>query len=66
MANGLKDHIEDMKKRLPPGTELHFVMDQSLYVKEAIVSLFQALGGGWFLDREPIVRPLDVGPNSKS
>lgn len=33
---------------------------------QAIVSLFQALGGGWFLDREPIARPLDVGPNSKS
>jgi outer membrane protein, multidrug efflux system len=26
---------------------------------QAIVSLFQALGGGWFLDREPIARPLD-------
>jgi multidrug efflux pump subunit AcrB len=40
VANGVKDHIERMKKRLPPGTELHFVMDQSLYVKEAIISLF--------------------------
>jgi multidrug efflux pump subunit AcrB len=39
VANGVKDHIDYMKKRLPPGTELHFVMDQSLYVKEAIVSL---------------------------
>src|SRR6266436_5190933 len=39
VANGVKEHIEYMKKRLPPGTELHFVMDQSLYVKEAIVSL---------------------------
>src|SRR5260370_42273146 len=28
-----------MEKRLPPGTKLHFVMDQSLYVKEAIISL---------------------------
>ena len=26
---------------------------------QAIVSLFQALGGGWFRDREPIARPLD-------
>ena len=26
---------------------------------QAIVSLFQALGGGWFCDREPIARPLD-------
>src|SRR5216683_6568300 len=39
VANGVKEHIESMKKHLPPGTELHFVMDQSLYVKEAIVSL---------------------------
>jgi multidrug efflux system outer membrane protein len=33
---------------------------------QAIVSLFQALGGGWFLDREPLARPIDAGPNSKS
>jgi len=33
---------------------------------QAIVALFQALGGGWFLDREPLARPLDAGPNSKS
>jgi multidrug efflux pump subunit AcrB len=39
VANGVKDHIEDIQKRLPAGTELHFVMDQSLYVKEAIKSL---------------------------
>jgi multidrug efflux pump subunit AcrB len=39
VANGVKNHLEDMKKRLPPGTDLHFVMDQSLYVKEAIKSL---------------------------
>src|SRR5579864_8392017 len=39
VANGVKEHVDYMKKRLPPGTELHFVMDQSLYVKEAIVSL---------------------------
>jgi outer membrane protein, multidrug efflux system len=25
---------------------------------QAIVSLFQALGGGWFLDREPLARPI--------
>src|SRR5262249_55884002 len=35
VANGVKKHIEFMEKRLPPGTKLHFVMDQSLYVKEA-------------------------------
>jgi multidrug efflux pump subunit AcrB len=39
VADGVKNHLEYMKKRLPPGTELHFVMDQSLYVKGAIVSL---------------------------
>jgi multidrug efflux pump subunit AcrB len=39
VANGVKEHLEYMSKRLPPGTELHFVMDQSLYVKEAIKSL---------------------------
>jgi multidrug efflux pump subunit AcrB len=39
VANGVKDHLAEMEKRLPPGTKLHFVMDQSLYVKEAIKSL---------------------------
>jgi multidrug efflux pump subunit AcrB len=42
VANGVKDHIAYMEKQLAsrfPGTHLHFVMDQSLYVKEAIVSL---------------------------
>jgi multidrug efflux pump subunit AcrB len=39
VANGVKDHIHFMEERLPPGTKLDFVMDQSLYVKEAIVSL---------------------------
>jgi multidrug efflux system outer membrane protein len=33
---------------------------------QAVVALFQALGGGWFLDREPVARPVDAGPNSKS
>jgi len=33
---------------------------------QAIVSLFQALGGGWFLDREPLARPVDAGPNPKT
>src|SRR5205814_769754 len=37
--NGLKAHLEHMKQRLPAGTDLHFLMDQSLYVKEAITSL---------------------------
>jgi multidrug efflux pump subunit AcrB len=39
VANGVKAHIGYMEERLPKGTKLHFVMDQSLYVKEAIVSL---------------------------
>jgi multidrug efflux pump subunit AcrB len=39
VANGVKDHIQYMEERLPPGTKLEFVMDQSLYVKEAIMSL---------------------------
>jgi multidrug efflux pump subunit AcrB len=39
VANGVKDHIAFMEERLPPGTRLEFVMDQSLYVKEAIFSL---------------------------
>jgi outer membrane protein TolC len=33
---------------------------------EAIVALFQALGGGWFIDREPLAQPVDAGPNPKS
>jgi multidrug efflux pump subunit AcrB len=39
VANGVKDHIKYMEERLPPGTKLEFVMDQSFYVKEAISSL---------------------------
>jgi multidrug efflux pump subunit AcrB len=39
VANGVKEHIKYMEERLPPGTKLEFVMDQSLYVKEAIRSL---------------------------
>jgi multidrug efflux pump subunit AcrB len=39
VANGVKEHIKYMEERLPPGTKLELVMDQSLYVWEAIVSL---------------------------
>jgi multidrug efflux pump subunit AcrB len=39
VANGVKEYIAFMENRLAPGTKLHFVMDQSLYVREAIVSL---------------------------
>jgi multidrug efflux pump subunit AcrB len=41
VANGVKKYIRQMEKRLPPGTKLEFVMDQSLYVKEAIWSLIE-------------------------
>ena len=40
VANGVKNAKESMEKRLPePGTKLDFVMDQSVYVKQAIESL---------------------------
>jgi multidrug efflux pump subunit AcrB len=39
VANGVKDYISFMEDRLPKGTKLEFVMDQSVYVKEAILSL---------------------------
>ena len=39
VAEGVKDRIDFMEERLPKGTKLDFVMDQSVYVKEAIVSL---------------------------
>jgi len=41
VANGVKTYIDFMEQQLPPGTKLHFVMDQSLYVKEAIHSLIE-------------------------
>jgi CzcA family heavy metal efflux pump len=39
VAQDTKAEIKEMKKSLPEGTELEFVMDQSVYVKEAINSL---------------------------
>jgi multidrug efflux pump subunit AcrB len=39
VAEGVKKHIPFMEERLPPGTKLEFVMDQSIYVREAIHSL---------------------------
>ena len=40
VANGVKDAIPSMEERLPDqGTKLDFVMDQSVYVKQAIESL---------------------------
>jgi multidrug efflux pump subunit AcrB len=41
VADGVKDYIPEMESRLPEGTRLDFVMDQSLYVREAIHSLIE-------------------------
>jgi multidrug efflux pump subunit AcrB len=41
VAEGVKDYIAYMESRLPEGTKLDFVMDQSVYVKEAISSLIE-------------------------
>jgi multidrug efflux pump subunit AcrB len=40
VANGVKERIKYMEERLPKGTKLEFVMDQTFYVQEAIRSLF--------------------------
>jgi multidrug efflux pump subunit AcrB len=40
-ANGTRKHIDYMESRLPEGTKLDFVMDQSVTVKEAIESLVE-------------------------
>jgi outer membrane protein, multidrug efflux system len=73
--------FELSEERLRAGTiDLTVVLqtEQTLFTQEdalaqvrlarlqAIVALFQALGGGWFLDREPLVGPIDSRPNSKS
>ena len=39
VANGVKAKLQYIKDRCPKGTKLTFVMDQSIYVKEAIQSL---------------------------
>jgi multidrug efflux pump subunit AcrB len=39
VADGVKDRLKYMESRLPEGTKLEFVMDQSVYVREAIWSL---------------------------
>ena len=41
VVNGVKDHLQYIEDRCPPGTKLKFVMDQSIYVKEAIRSLIE-------------------------
>src|SRR5439155_277118 len=39
VAEGVKKKLAEMEESLPPGTRLSFVMDQSVYVREAIKSL---------------------------
>jgi CzcA family heavy metal efflux pump len=39
VANAVKDRLAAMESDLPAGTKLEFVMDQSLYVRQAIESL---------------------------
>src|SRR5262249_20150730 len=39
VAEGVRDRLPTIQERLPEGTRLDFVMDQSVYVKEAIHSL---------------------------
>ncbi len=41
VANGVRQHIAFMEERLPKGTKLKLVMDQSFYVREAIWSLIE-------------------------
>lgn len=41
VANGVKARIPFMEERLPPGTKLEFVMDQTISVREAIRSLIE-------------------------
>jgi multidrug efflux pump subunit AcrB len=41
VANGVRARIPFMEERLPKGTKLEFVMDQSVYVREAIHSLIE-------------------------
>jgi multidrug efflux pump subunit AcrB len=41
VAIGVKAYIAYMESRLPPGTKLHFEMDQSVFITEAIHSLIE-------------------------
>lgn len=41
VANGVKSKLKYIEERCPKGTKLKFVMDQSIYVKEAIHSLIE-------------------------
>jgi multidrug efflux pump subunit AcrB len=39
VAHGVRDYLAEMESRLPAGTKLNFVMDQSSYVEESIHAL---------------------------
>ncbi|HEY7425233.1 MAG TPA: efflux RND transporter permease subunit, partial [Gemmataceae bacterium] len=41
VANGVKKHLKFMEDHCPPGTKLEFVMDQTIFVRQAIKSLIQ-------------------------
>ncbi|HTU22133.1 MAG TPA: efflux RND transporter permease subunit [Gemmataceae bacterium] len=41
VANGVKNALKSIEEICPPGTKLSFVMDQTIFVREAIHSLIQ-------------------------
>ena len=41
VANGVKDALKSIQEACPPGTKLDFVMDQTIFVRQAIHSLIQ-------------------------
>jgi multidrug efflux pump subunit AcrB len=41
VANGVQQRIQFMEEHCPPGTKLEFVMDQTIFVRQAIHSLIQ-------------------------
>ncbi|MGH7222770.1 MAG: efflux RND transporter permease subunit, partial [Gemmataceae bacterium] len=41
VANGVKDALKSIEEICPPGTKLDFVMDQTIFVRQAIHSLIQ-------------------------
>jgi multidrug efflux pump subunit AcrB len=41
VADGVQKHLKFMEEHCPPGTKLEFVMDQTIFVRQAIKSLIQ-------------------------
>jgi multidrug efflux pump subunit AcrB len=41
VAQGVQDHLKEIQDACPPGTKLSFVMDQTIFVRQAIKSLIQ-------------------------